>query len=1705
MKTDKKDQKKVRKKRHWAIRIIRGLVKTIVLFILLFILLILFVRSPWGQEIIIDKTTNYISEKIDAEFSIQKFFLGFDGNLVLEGLSLHDQNEEQLLYLGKLELEVPLLPILSRKEIKINLKELSSLQANIYRHENDADFNYQFIIDAFASVEEDEVADEPNEYTILLEKALVQALDIHFLDEVENQQHQLFLGEFNLAFNSFNLQENHFEISQIFLDTFTYDGKLPRNTEELSTSNSSTDNKETEEVEEDEAKLSLLIEAISLNGIEARFFQEANLKLDTKIPSISLHQLAFNLQDKTFSMQDMAWEEVILFLESVSFASNKESTNEEAEKVKDAFAWPEWSVEVGEIRTKDSHYEYVNHLISANDTLVEKTKLTHTDLVFNEILLQPNEVARLGLERFSTRFNEEIRLTELSFQLGIEDKKLDVNALQLQLLQSQVDAAISFQYKDLNQLDDLENMLHQLQLDVAYSLHLPDFSSIVNEFEVSLDKELWDELSKSRFNGRLQANAADFSNVAIRFDNQWSETKTQLQMQVHSPTTPEKLGVKVHELKLSSTDKDVYAFIAEDEAYRLPSSFNFKSSGNYRDEKADFKVNFDSEIATFSSRINFNLANESYQLQLENALVELGELLPQQDLGKVAIELSTSGKGFDIYKASNKTSLDILSLTYEDREFKDIAFSSEINQGEGKLQLQVIDSVLQANFSSDFELSENENKATWKLNIDGLNAEGLGLIDAPFNIKGIVEGHVIQQNKELILGIETSDVIAQREEQTYRLKHFGMLAELLKNETKIDIDADFIQTKLYASAQIEEAVDALQKYLSKQFSFEEDEVIEKTQELVEAENTREPIDFQLKMTLFQTNFLREIMLPDLAEIDTLQMQLNFSEATEKLNFEVSLPFVAYDDNRLSGLQISAVGDNERFQFEVNFDSVTTSVIGIDKTRLKVDKEADDWEILFTIDDHEETLFNIASKIKREEEFFVFQLIPNELILNALEWEIPTNNQIRFAKKRIEAEDFVLQRSDQRLELTHQLDFDSEHFGLVFSNFKVETFTGLLKTEEENIAKGNIKGDLVLIEPFDNWGVVSDLEINEIHIFDKLIGDFELLASAFSTSEYDLSASLKGPEIEMSIGGKLSTENDDKNIQASFEMNRLDLALIEYFTSEYLRNSKGSLSAKGKFSLEEGTSTYEARLTTNEAFFNLIALNADLYLGDEEISLNNEGLFFKKFNVQDANKNTFAVSGGILEVFTSPKFNLNAEAKNFQLLNSTREDNDLYFGVLEFDADAKIRGDINLPRISVEAQLRRNTNLTYIVPQTQAEVVDRDGVVMFVNKSNELDVFGQTKLEELKADVRGIDIAALIKINPRATVNVVLNERTGDNLRVQGGGDLQVNVRPNGTINLSGKYEVTEGHFELNLYNLVRRRFSIAENSSITWSGDPLNADLDIRAIYKVETSPSSLMAAQIVNESNAVQNRFRQQLPFLVYLDVSGEIVAPNLDFSLDMPSSDRSAIGGRVYDRITQINQREDERNKQVFALLVLNQFYPESGSDGSQGGASALARNNINQALSDQLNNFSNKMLKNTGVSLNFDLNSYTDFQTGSADERTDLDVSAEKKLFNDRVVVQAGSQFNVQGDQRPGESNVALGNVSIEYLLTRDERWKLRGFRKNEYENIIDGQLVFSGIALIFTKEFNEFRELWKALLNEEEDIEEEEKVEVEDVDETEIKSN
>jgi hypothetical protein len=593
--------------------------------------------------------------------------------------------------------------------------------------------------------------------------------------------------------------------------------------------------------------------------------------------------------------------------------------------------------------------------------------------------------------------------------------------------------------------------------------------------------------------------------------------------------------------------------------------------------------------------------------------------------------------------------------------------------------------------------------------------------------------------------------------------------------------------------------------------------------------------------------------------------------------------------------------------------------------------------------------------------------------------------------------------------------------------------------------------------------------------DVPLGTFTTDAEALGGSKYTFKANTKGGDITLDLNGNYTANTTDAVVDLNLDISRFNMNALERFSLGEISNTSGFF--KGNFKIEGTTATpkYTGELNFKDATFEITKFNTPFTLQNETLTVDNQGLSMERFTLLDKNKNTLTLSGTIgTKTFINPTFNLAVKAKNFQILNATEKDNDFLYGTAAFDADAKLTGDLQIPKVNLKATITPSTNVTYVMPSATVNLEENNGIVAFVNRENPNAILTETEAEV--ATVSGFDVAALVKIGEGAKVKVIIDKTTNDNFQASGLGDFNFTMRPNGRMNLVGTYKIKDGHYEMNLYNIVNRTFKLVEGSTISWSGDPFDANLDVKALYNVDASASALMAAQTSGLDPTAKGKFRQVLPFYVYLNVNGELLQPKITFNLDMPEDEQGAIGDQVYDRLQQLNQQEAELNKHVFSLLVLNRFYPEPGSDGSTGGAATAARNNLNDALSDQLNVFSDKILGDTGIELNFGLDSYTDYQGSSPTERTELDIAAQKKLFNDKLIVRVGSEVGVQGG---GNTAPVIGNVSLEYILTEDGRYRLKGFRRNEFENVIDGQTITNGIAIIFTQEFNKFSELKNAL--------------------------
>lgn len=444
------------------------------------------------------------------------------------------------------------------------------------------------------------------------------------------------------------------------------------------------------------------------------------------------------------------------------------------------------------------------------------------------------------------------------------------------------------------------------------------------------------------------------------------------------------------------------------------------------------------------------------------------------------------------------------------------------------------------------------------------------------------------------------------------------------------------------------------------------------------------------------------------------------------------------------------------------------------------------------------------------------------------------------------------------------------------------------------------------------------------------------------------------------------------------------------------------------------------------------------------------------------------------------FNLRIDADNFKVTNSTAKDNDLYYGKLFVDTHLRVKGDLNKPVVDGNIKVNKNTALTIVLPQSDPSIADREGIVEFIDQDapaiDKRLVIAKDSLSQSK--FRGFDVSVNIEINKEAELTMIIDEGNGDYLKLKGEAQLTGGIDESGKTTLTGRYELKEGTYEMT-FNYLKRKFEIREGSYILWTGEPTTADINITAVYKSRTAPIDLLDDQLGDVSPAVRNTYKQRIPFETVLKMRGELLKPEITFDIVLPEGNynvSSEIVSNTRTKLEQLRQQPDELNKQVFALLLLNRFIGENPFAIEAGvGAGALARQSVSKIMSQQLNNLAGNLIK--GVELDFDLESSDDYTTGARENRTDLNVGVSKRLLDDRLKVTVGSSFGIEGpDQVNRDVTNIAGDVSLDYQLSKDGRYVLRAYRKNEYQVALQGQIIETGVAFIITMDYNKFRELF-----------------------------
>jgi hypothetical protein len=348
--------------------------------------------------------------------------------------------------------------------------------------------------------------------------------------------------------------------------------------------------------------------------------------------------------------------------------------------------------------------------------------------------------------------------------------------------------------------------------------------------------------------------------------------------------------------------------------------------------------------------------------------------------------------------------------------------------------------------------------------------------------------------------------------------------------------------------------------------------------------------------------------------------------------------------------------------------------------------------------------------------------------------------------------------------------------------------------------------------------------------------------------------------------------------------------------------------------------------------------------------------------------------------------------------------------------------------------------------------------------------------------------------PKVSVEMIMDETTGDVIRGRGNGNLIITSGTVAPLRLSGRFNIEEGDYNFTFQSVFNRPFKVRPgantNNYIEWNGDPYDATINLEATYTAENVSFAPLASSLIVDASAASTLARVRDNVNVVAKITGKLFTPKLDFRLEFPNNSIIYTQPSIQFAIDQLQRNTNELTKQVTFLVVTNSFAPYESAQSIQRNVEELAYNTISGVLFNeinrQLNQIFGRILRNNKFTLNL---------SGSLYNRNLLDPNARgirlfnqasstlsvgAPLFNGRAILTVGGSFDIPLESNIQQTFQVLPDVQLEVLLNTTGTMRLTIFYRQNldflsgFNNTGGNQPRRYGASLSYNREFDSFSE-------------------------------
>ncbi|CAN5250446.1 translocation/assembly module TamB domain-containing protein [soil metagenome] len=1647
-------------------RILRRIAKIIgwiaLSLLVLLIALIIAIRIPAVQNKIVQAAVSFLQDKIGTPVRLKSIILSFPKKIVISDLYVEDQSGDTLLFASTIGVDIDMWE-LTNNTIEVNKLELVGSVASLSRPKESSAYNFNYIIDAFASAPDskpDTTSSAP--WKISVHAVELEKISFLYNDRFAGDSINLKLGELAIDMEQFDLDSLVFEAGSVSLK----DAKIGFQQSPVFTT-ATTKNEPSASPLPSISFREIHFEQVDLYYDQTTSHQSLQLLLGellVEANKIDLNHQLLDLKNVEIKETSLVIQEASLKMDSVL------GKNDSASNLSNGLGI-DWNIHLSKLKLANNTFQYDNahapikpKAVDFNHLLISFLNISASDISVR------NNLASLDL--VSTSFHEKsgFSVEQLSTQLGISTTKFDMKDFILKTGYSNMAMQGSASFESLDELVSRYERAN-LKFDIKRTLiSLKDVRYFIPEIIDSLAIYL-----PSSTNIGMDVSAiGSVGDLTIQkfIVNTFDSTSLAFHGRLKGLPDVKKTVVDVTIDRFYTTGYDAKLILPDTllpDSIRLPKWVELKGIWKGTMLAPQVNIALTTEVGAIDVKGKFDFNNTPiYDASIKTRELNIGRILRDEEtMGNLDLQADIKGSGDKMDNLDVQLDLTVNRFQFNRYDYKNLTMKGFVKKylfsGKAAIKDENLDLSLNGN------LNYNDSIPLYKMTMVLANADfnALHLSETPLKARGTIDVNLNTKDFKVING--KMDI---RKVAIFNGKSLYMVDSLLfasidqRGISKFSINSDILTGDFRGTFNIFSLPSVMKRHINQYFSFQD----EKIKDFIE------PQKFEFDLTIKNTDLLTEIIFPELDSFTPGRISGAFNSETDSLRMDISLSTIKYSATGMDSLAFRVRSDKKAFNYSIKVKNLTVDTVHVDGIefvgRIQHDSIYSTFQILDSV---AKPKYVLGGVIRSQEDRFRFHFIPDLVMLNYKAWTVPTDNYLQFGKGPLLANDFSISKENEKISVI--TDQREATISLEFQNLQLSNLTRIIagKVPASGVLSGSFK-----VTTKQQGNSNSRLEISNFSLFSKHVGDITF-SMTHATDRYNIEMLIKGDSTNVKATGQIISKVPDSELNIDVVLEPLSFQTIEPFTFGHLLDSKGSVMGNIKITGTAKEPSIRGSMTFKDASFKLKDANSSFTLENEKISFEESGIAFNDFTIKDERSNEANIKGSILtKDYRDFELDLRINTKDFQLLNTQPDNNSLFYGLVRINTRTMITGNIDQPKIVMTFSPSEDTNFTYVVPQSAKTALEQQGIIKWVDKDAINDPFlvGLNLEDTITVDnpFKGLDLQATIELNEKAILNIVIDPLTGDKLSVQGSSTLLLGIDPSGEMSLSGRYEIAKGSYDFSFYKLVKREFKIEQGGSITWTGDIMRAQMDITAKYSVEASPLELISNQVSAEQ---ATSYKQQLPFLVYLNIRGQLLSPDISFQLDMPDNKKGANGGIVYARIQDINTRESDLNKQVFALLILKRFIADNPLESQSGSVSNTTRQSVSGILSDQLNRLAENI---KGIQLTLDVKSFEDYAAtaaaGTTQGQTKVQLGVRKNLLNDRLVVKLSGNVDIEG-QNTNTTNSAtdyIGDLALEYKLTEDGRLRITGFRNSNYD-MISGELTETGAGLIYVKDYNTLIELFK----------------------------